>query len=253
MKVASITLGLAFIFTTSNATAQSNPVCNDALQGRVAWDYSGNTVWAENNMERLCQGGRGAEPAQCFQRVMTGGIDWGGGTQWQWANAITLCRGSRDADATVACFQSQRAQGMDWRGASSNCTPNALQARAAGLVAARANEIAAPPIAPAPPQVPMRVWTILVQVSSTKPSGSAWDAFGGAPDVAICTQSSVGRDCGNGRRFQDSFGGTFTRSAPSSFTLFVVDLDVSADDPIGNCFIDHPGTYRCGSATVTAQ
>ena len=152
MKATSLTLGLAFCLATTSAAAQSNPLCNAALQGRIAWDYNGNTVWAENNMARLCRGGRGAEPAQCFQRIMHGSIDWGGGTQWQWSNAISVCEGTQNAALTVTCFQLQRAAGRDWLTASTLCrTGGARTAPAAVPAPAPAAPVYAPPPRPAPP------------------------------------------------------------------------------------------------------
>lgn len=106
-------------------------------------------------------------------------------------------------------------------------------------------------------QVPVRTWAISVQVNSTKPDGAAWDAFGGAPDIGLCTASSGGSGCamteGSAARCQDAFGCTFSLSLPETFSASLWDLDVAADDLIGTCFIDHPGTYQCGSATVTAR
>jgi hypothetical protein len=98
---------------------------------------------------------------------------------------------------------------------------------------------------------------ITVQVDSTKPGGEAWDAFGGAPDIALCTTSSGGAGCavaeGTTARCQDQFACSFPMSLPASFSASFWDLDVANDDLIGSCFIDHPGTYRCGSASVTVQ
>ncbi len=106
-------------------------------------------------------------------------------------------------------------------------------------------------------QVPVRPWTLSVSVSSRKPNGAAWDAFGGAPDIAVCSGSSAGTQCnmveGSQARCQDSFACRYSMTLPGNFSITVWDLDVSADDIIGTCYIDHPGVYQCGSATVTAR
>ena len=106
-------------------------------------------------------------------------------------------------------------------------------------------------------QVPVRTWTLTVSVDSTKPNGAAWDAFGGAPDIAVCSGSSAGTQCnmvaGSQARCQDSFACRYSMTLPTTFSITVWDLDVSADDIIGTCYIDHPGSYRCGSATLTVR
>jgi hypothetical protein len=97
-------------------------VCTGAVQGRIAWDYQGNTGWADENLRRLCAGAAdGTQPAACFQRTMHGGISWGGGTQWAWQNAIDLCEGTNDAAATVSCFQEQLVRTQAWSEAIRVC------------------------------------------------------------------------------------------------------------------------------------
>ncbi len=106
-------------------------------------------------------------------------------------------------------------------------------------------------------QVPVRDWTVAVRVSPRKPSGAAWDAFGGAPDIAFCTSSAAGDRCsmvqGTIARCQDSFDCRGSVRVPATFSLTIWDLDVAANDLIGTCYIERPGTYPCGSATVTVR
>jgi hypothetical protein len=103
------------------ARADTGP-CYDALQGKIALDYSGNTSWASDSMDRLCGDAHYTEaPTQCFNKVMHGGVDWGGGTQWQWQNAIDLCERTTNAEATVACFQSEVGSGVAWDQAIAEC------------------------------------------------------------------------------------------------------------------------------------
>ena len=104
------------------AAAQDSDRCAEAVQGKIAWDYEGTSRWAEGNVDRLCAWAEDStEPAQCFERVMHGGVDWGGGTRWQWKNALDLCRGTLDAAATVACFETRVGAGMGWREAIESC------------------------------------------------------------------------------------------------------------------------------------
>ncbi|HVT17416.1 MAG TPA: hypothetical protein VHQ90_14700 [Thermoanaerobaculia bacterium] len=95
--------------------------CQDAVQGKIAWDYKGSTTWNPANVERLCSGATSDQPARCFDRALHGGIEWGGGTQWQWTNAIDLCAATADADATIRCFQSSIRQAQGWQTAIAAC------------------------------------------------------------------------------------------------------------------------------------
>lgn len=104
-------------------TAQLEAICFSAVQGRIAWNYQGNKSWSPNNVQDLCRGASNPNPrapAECFQRVMHGGINWGGGTQWQWTNARDLCKGTSDADRTIACFQ-RSLRGSTWQRAIAAC------------------------------------------------------------------------------------------------------------------------------------
>jgi hypothetical protein len=89
-------------------SAALETICFNAVQNQIAWNYQGNKSWSPNNVQDLCRGAsmpNPRAPAQCFQRVMHGGISWGGGTQWLWQNARDLCMGTADADRTISCFQ----------------------------------------------------------------------------------------------------------------------------------------------------
>lgn len=108
-------------FLRASAPPPRTLSCSESVQGRIAWNYSGNTNWVPANLVRLCRGAAHAEPARCFERVMHGGVSWGGGTQWSWENAIDLCEGSQNAERTVSCFQSQMAQGRPWSQAIAAC------------------------------------------------------------------------------------------------------------------------------------
>ncbi len=114
---ASLGLAVLVMFATSSAAEE----CVEAVQGRIAWDYDGNTVWEPDNIRRLCRGAESIEPAMCFLRVMHGGVSYGGGVNWRWQNAIDLCEQSADATRTVECFQRQLQDGQRWQDAIPAC------------------------------------------------------------------------------------------------------------------------------------
>jgi hypothetical protein len=107
-----------------NATASpaaSGESCTAAVQGRLAWDHGSNRSWGADNLQRLCGSATNAEPARCFERVMSGSVSWGGGTHWEWQNAITLCGQVKNADAVLACFQARLQAGEPWQAAAAAC------------------------------------------------------------------------------------------------------------------------------------
>ena len=123
-SVATIALSLALTSDQNVAFAQATPAaaCQDSVQGRVAWDYSGNKTWSQANLKRLCRGAtQPLEPGRCFRRVMHGGISWGGSTRWQWENALDLCAGTANANRTIRCFQTRIREGEPWRDAIRAC------------------------------------------------------------------------------------------------------------------------------------
>lgn len=98
--------------------------CSEAVQGQIAWNYNGDTRWAEANVERLCEGAENSTAAaRCFDRVMHRGVDRGdGSTRWTWRDALALCRGTRDAEATVGCFRDAIEGGMSRAQAIKRCS-----------------------------------------------------------------------------------------------------------------------------------
>lgn len=116
-------------------------------------------------------------------------------------------------------------------------------------------------------QVGVQNASILVNVNAQNAAGEAWDAFGGAPDIAICVNSALGQRCyanGNGvvngpagfarGRCQDAFSCVFVVPvmATGPYSIVVYDVDLSAHDVIGACVIPRMGVYQCGSSRVTA-
>lgn len=79
--------------------------CYNAVQGKIAWDYSGHKIWSDANVQSLCKGKETSiQPARCFEKVMHGNVSRGNNTKWQWNEAINLCQGSNNADVTTSCF-----------------------------------------------------------------------------------------------------------------------------------------------------
>jgi hypothetical protein len=99
-----------------------NKRCYNSVQGKIAWNYEGNTAWQDGNVNKLCAGAeKSDQPAVCFKEIMHSGVNWGGGTQWSWANAINLCKGTSNARASVICFKSAISEGKAWGEAISLC------------------------------------------------------------------------------------------------------------------------------------
>ena len=119
---AALSLPAFTMFAPATAEAQGG-ACARAVQGRIAWDYNGNTKWAANNINRLCRNSNNAEPARCFKKAMHGNVNWGGGTQWEWKNAIDLCEQSTNANQTIRCFKENAGKG--WKKAIASCDERA--------------------------------------------------------------------------------------------------------------------------------
>ena len=109
-------------FAAPAVSAQANPVeatCHQIVQGKVAWDYEGNKLWAPGNLTSLCRGTFALTVlGRCFQRVMHRDVSWGGSTKRQWENATALCAGSNDGKMTVQCIQDQLRKGTNWQPAT---------------------------------------------------------------------------------------------------------------------------------------
>lgn len=100
----------------------STDTCAKALQGKIAWNYSGDTKWEPTKLEKLCGDLTHAEPAICFGRVMHGGVSWGGGTKWPWEDALTLCARTTDAHKTISCFGQMLFGGLEPKDAVGRCS-----------------------------------------------------------------------------------------------------------------------------------
>ncbi|WP_158272148.1 putative metal-binding motif-containing protein [Marinicauda salina] len=97
--------------------------CADAVQGRVAWNYQGQTQWAANNVASLCEGAEAStEPAACFEQAMHGGVARADGSdRWSWGEALELCRGTGSAADSIACFEAEIAGGAATAAAIDRC------------------------------------------------------------------------------------------------------------------------------------
>lgn len=81
-------------------------------------------------------------------------------------------------------------------------------------------------------------WPVVVsvQVASTKADGEAWDVMGGAPDIGICVVTASNTACDPSKlgKCQDAFSCSLRAIVPDeAFTVWVYDLDLSANDTIG--------------------
>lgn len=96
--------------------------CGRAVQGQIAWNYSGETRWGGSNIEKLCRGATSSvQPARCFVLAMHGGVEHGRGTRWRWQDAVALCAGARNSASTIACFETQIGQGRSQADAIRRC------------------------------------------------------------------------------------------------------------------------------------
>jgi hypothetical protein len=88
------------------------------------------------------------------------------------------------------------------------------------------------------------VQAIEVQVNEQMASGWAWDVFGGAPDILICTSVGAEQTCAP-YACSDAFRCSAPLQLPpqTPFTVQVVDQDLAWDDPIGEADCDEQG--RC--------
>lgn len=98
--------------------------CKEMVQGKIAWNYAGDTNWDASALSRLCKGTtRPSQPPLCFDLVFHGRVDKGNGGQWRWKPAADLCAGTDDARGRAQCFKDAVARGTDFRDAIELCNP----------------------------------------------------------------------------------------------------------------------------------
>jgi hypothetical protein len=92
------------------------------LLGDVGWGH-GNSDWSDANLNRLCGNSPNMsdQPVRCYERVMSGNVNWGGGTLWVPGNALDLCERTSSADNTIGCFERGIASGLPWQRAIQSC------------------------------------------------------------------------------------------------------------------------------------
>ena len=96
--------------------------CFNNIQGKIPWNDEKNLNWDAENVKQLCKGtSNPTQPAECFNRVLEGHVEWGKGTNWEWKNIINLCSGTNDAKKSVDCFKQAIGTGTDWRDAIFMC------------------------------------------------------------------------------------------------------------------------------------
>ena len=106
--------------------------------------------------------------------------------------------------------------------------------------------------------------TVSVTVNERKPNGKAWDAFGGQPDIALCVSGGGSTQCypGGGSvigvmdpKCRDTFRCTFSgvKVPKGTFSLTVVDVDLAANDTIGQASCKKGSSCTAGSAKVRVR
>ena len=98
-------LTLALFLMQGQAQAQSpTPLeqqCMNAVQGKVAWNQTGNTTWGADNLRNLCQGTTNPSAMiTCFQAQIQ--------THNSWEKGIAACKGkpSSPGELVRASFDS---------------------------------------------------------------------------------------------------------------------------------------------------
>ena len=105
--------------------------------------------------------------------------------------------------------------------------------------------------------------TVRVEVQPTKPGGKPWDAFGGAPDLALCVRTELGQRCypdGHSPSqilrpvCRDALSCSFEVTVPrqGSCRLVVVDVDVMVNDVVGEAPCSE-GTHRTQAARLVVR
>ena len=132
-------------------------------------------------------------------------------------------------------------------------------------VAAVAREVAVrqPDSVPAPIPAVRVMATAVISVKPLKSNGKAWDALGGMPDIALCVTAGGRTLCspGGGKTApsgvpslcQDSLECTVEIEVPaesSTYTIQVVDIDLSTNDAIGSGTCKNGQQCTLGLATV---
>ena len=96
--------------------------CVKRVQGRIAWNDTGDRRWDPANVKRLCGGARVASaPPFCFALALHGGIERGNGSSWTWMDAIDLCAGSSSPFRSIQCFETSITQGVAPAAAIDRC------------------------------------------------------------------------------------------------------------------------------------
>lgn len=104
------------------AADEHEAACEQYVQDKISWDYDGRKYWDPANIKTLCQGTTSPkEPGECFNKVMTGKVNWGSDDKWKWQNAVSLCAGTNNSDERVKCFQDRVSAGTKWNEAILQC------------------------------------------------------------------------------------------------------------------------------------
>lgn len=100
---------------TESGGGQSSEVsaeqdCFDRVQGKQAWNTTGNTTWNPSSIRSLCQGTTvGSAPPACFNTAMFHGAAWGKRSRdtMSWSLASRLCQGTSNPTSPISCLKSK--------------------------------------------------------------------------------------------------------------------------------------------------
>lgn len=121
------------------ATTDTDPerACFNLVQGKVAWNHSGNNQWSPNNIKRLCEGtDKASEPVSCFKYAMFSGSQWGQTSAHTvtWGEALNLCAGTNNANTVTTCFKDKIKAGFSVNSAINACRSGGAVTPAVALV-----------------------------------------------------------------------------------------------------------------------
>lgn len=212
----------------------------------------------EAAVEAMKKGKSQANPLVWMLMILFAMFGAGGGLVAWMGRSEAKCRG-QDASCDGRCRQ---------MACSELCSDN-VQWACVGTPSA----VPAVPAVPATPHRPTAsgsAMRVAVTVGPRKLDGRAWDAFGGAPDVAVCLTVGGQRYCepGGGASVaggtpvpcQDALTcsfeipeGALPVDEGSSVSVEVIDVDLSQNDPIGagDCTIGSPCTIGAAQVTIS--
>ncbi len=183
------------------------------------------------------------------------------------------------ADAAGGSSSSGGAEGLSSSGGSSSGGSSSGGSSSGGSSSGGSSSGGTPgPVTPPSPsgEPTWDLYITYLEAPSTTASGSAWDAFGGLPDLVVTAQAEAGEGRWTNKLTApvDSRAATFSTplltnvpesvfkspSATSKLRITVGDADVAFDDPVGDCALGtfstpagsfSPSSWPLGTGEVT--